>query len=145
MKPKCLWRKCFADRYAMSPQLESTLTTVLAAVFGALILRGTGGLLSDSDRATLAAALANAAMAIGGVAALSITTWWKQRQRSPAAIVKSAVEQQPAATARAMAQSQPEAAIRAINLADNGVKVVAEGADAPAVEKPLRGPRSYEP
>lgn len=126
----------------MNPQLESSLTTVLASAFGGIILWATHGLVSDGDRATLATVLANAAMIIGGTVGAGITTWWKQRQRSPAAIVKSAVETQPVATARAMVQAQPEATILAINMAPNGVKVVPETADAQAVDKPLAGPGS---
>jgi hypothetical protein len=129
----------------VSPRLESSLTTVLAGVFGALIFHGTKGLISEDNRADLSLAFANIAMAGGGTVALSVTTWWKQRQRAPAAIVKSAVEQQPAATARALVEAQPEAAIRALNMADNGVKVVADAAPVQAVDKPIKGPGSYQP
>ena len=126
----------------MSPQLESMLTSALTTAFGGVIAWGSHGLISDADKATLSIALAHTAMIIGGAGGASLTTWWKQRQRSPAAIVKSAVEMQPLATARAMVQSQPEATIRAINVADNGVTVVATTPGIVPIEKPLKGPGS---
>lgn len=95
----------------MDPQLKSVLTSI--ALAGATSIAGwaaSKGIIPSGDQSVLANQLVT--VSFGGVAAL--IAWYKARQMSQAAM------------------------ITAVNAADNGVKVVANTVQAPAVTAPLK-------
>jgi hypothetical protein len=95
----------------LDPQAKSLLSTILgyaAASVGTFAV--THGIIPGADQSTFDNDLVGAAL--WGVAAL--IGWWKKRQHTP------------------------RAQIAAVNQADNGVKVVAQNAEAQQVNVPLK-------
>jgi hypothetical protein len=116
----------------MNGPLESSITTVVSVAIGGALVHLCGNMISEPDRITLTQALTTIAVAAGGTA----VGWWKARQRTQAAMIKQI---EPDIVVKTL---DPKLLIRQINDADNGLKVVPEGATASAVDKPMRGPGS---
>lgn len=96
----------------MDPQLKSILTTFIATAAGSIATYAVSkGIIPGEDQAGVADAI------VSGVLYLITAgiVWWKARQHTPTA------------------------QIAAVNNADNGCKVVAATAPAPAVTAPQKG------